>query len=235
MLRRLRRLPPRDPRQCRVLTVESLSWVWRHRAFSPGYLIRYLRYGWLRLSRPDIVTEGFVFIGPRVRLERRRGYGRIVLGRWVHLGEATVLRAHEGTLRIGDKTVFGGHSTVNCYLDIEIGDGSLIADWVYICDFDHATGDIGRPIKDQGLLKSPVRLGPGGWLGTKSSVLRGTVTGPGCVAAAHTVLRGQYAAHQVIAGVPGRPVKQLGLPASNMSVSAAEPPRLARSDRSLAD
>jgi acetyltransferase-like isoleucine patch superfamily enzyme len=235
VLRRLRGLPPRDPRQCRVLTPASLRWALRHRAFSPGYLIRYLRYGWLRLSRPDIVTEGFVFLGRGVRLERRVGYGRLVLGRWVHLGEGTVLRAHEGTLRIGDKVVFGGNATVNCYLDVEIGAGTLVADGVYIADFDHVADDPTRYIKDQGLVKSPVRIGAGSWLGVKSTVLRGTVTGPGCVAAAHAVLRGRFGQHLVLAGVPARPVKQLGLPTGNIAASDPEATRFRRIPGPLAD
>jgi acetyltransferase-like isoleucine patch superfamily enzyme len=192
-----------------------------HRAWTPGYLVRYLRYGWLRLSRPDVVTEGFVFIGPRVRLEQRRGYGRLILGAWVHLGEGTVLRAHEGTLRIGPKVVFGGHATVNSYLDVDIGAGTLVADGVYICDFDHATDSPGVPIKDQGIVTGPVRVGPGSWLATKVTVLRGTSIGAGSVAAAHAVVRGSFPAHTVLAGVPARPVKDLVAAAAERQAARA--------------
>jgi acetyltransferase-like isoleucine patch superfamily enzyme len=144
-----------------------------------------------------------VFLGRKVSLQTRPGYGRLLIGRWVHLGERTRLRAHEGTLRIGDKVVIGGDSTLNCYLDLEVGARTLIADWVYVSDFDHVTTDIEVPIKDQGLVKTPVRIGPGCWLGVKSSVLRGTVIGEGSVLAAHAVARGVYPANSVIAGVPG--------------------------------
>jgi acetyltransferase-like isoleucine patch superfamily enzyme len=66
--------------------------------------------------------------------------------------------------------------------------------------------DIERPIKDQGLVKTPVRIGPGGWLGVKSSVLRGTLIGAGGVLGAHSVARGSYPDNSVIVGVPGRVV-----------------------------
>src|SRR6185437_12398777 len=92
-------------------------------------------------------------------------------------------------------------------LDVEIGAASLVADWVYVCDFDHRLDEPGRPIKDQGLTKAPVRIGPGSWLGVRSSVLRGTTMGSGCVLAAHSVARGSYPDGSVIAGVPGRAVK----------------------------
>jgi acetyltransferase-like isoleucine patch superfamily enzyme len=197
----------RDPRQARFLTWASLRWVVRHRAWTPWYLVRYWRFAIFRLRYPHIVTEGFVFLGRRVEVRARKGYGRLVLGRWVHIGDDNRIRAHEGTLRIGDKCVFGRDSTVNCYLDIEIGARSLVADWVYIVDFDHATDDIHTPIKDQGILKSPVRIGPDVWIGTKVTVLRGVRVGEGSVLAAHTVVRADVPPYSVVAGVPGRVVK----------------------------
>lgn len=198
----------RDPRQARFLTVASLRWVLAHRAWTRYHLLRYWRFWWFRMRHRDVVTEGFVFLGRGVELYARPGYGRLVLGRWVHLGDGVKLRAHEGTLRLGDKVVFGANNTVNCYLDIEIGAGTLIADWVYICDFDHVTRDLTMPIKDQGIVKSPVRIGPDCWLGTKVSVLRGAMVGRGCVLAAHTVVRGDVPDFAVVAGVPGRVVRR---------------------------
>lgn len=200
----------RDPRQLplrALLSPASLRWVVRNRAWTRYYLVRYWRYLLLRLRHPGVVTEGFVFLGRRVELAARPGYGRIVLGRWVHLGDGNSLRAHEGTLRIGDKTVFGRENTVNCYLDLEIGPRAIVADWVYICDFDHRFDDVHAPIKDQGLVKSPVRIGADVWVGVKASVLRGTTVGQGSVLAAHVVVRGEIPPYSVVAGVPGRVVR----------------------------
>ena len=197
----------RDPRQARFLTLASLRWVLRHRAWTPWYLARYWRLLLLRLRRPDVVLTGMVFLGRGTRLTARPGYGRLVLGRWVHIGDLTRVRAHEGTLRVGDKVVMGTDNTVNCYLDVEIGAATLISDWVYVTDFDHVTDRLDVPIKDQGLVKSPVRIGPDCWLGVKSSVLRGTIIGRGSVLAAHTVARGEYPELAIVAGLPGRVVR----------------------------
>jgi acetyltransferase-like isoleucine patch superfamily enzyme len=199
-----------DPRQVglrELLSPASLRWVVRHRAWTPYHLVRYWRFLRLKLRHPDVVTEGFVFLGKRVELHARRGYGRIVLGRWVHLGDLNRLRAHEGTLRIGDKCVFGRDNTVNCYLDVEFGARSIVADWVYVTDFDHRFDDVQVPIKDQGIVKAPVRIGPDVWVGTKASVLRGTTIGEGSVLAAHAVARGAVPPFSVVAGVPGRVVR----------------------------
>jgi acetyltransferase-like isoleucine patch superfamily enzyme len=197
----------RDPRQARFLTLASLRWMIRHRAYTPWYLLRYWRLFMLRLRRPDVVLLGMVFLGKGTTLATRPGYGRLVVGRWVHIGDLTRLRAHEGTLRIGDKVVMGSDNTINCYLDVEIGAATLISDWCYVTDFDHVTDTLDVPIKDQGIVKSPVRIGPDCWLGVKSTVTRGTIVGRGCVLAAHTVARGEYEDLSIIAGVPGRAVR----------------------------
>jgi acetyltransferase-like isoleucine patch superfamily enzyme len=188
----------------------SLRWVVRNRAWTPYYLVRYWRFLLMKLRHPHVVTEGFVFLGRRVELSARRGYGRIVLGRWVHLGDDVRLRAHEGTLRIGDRCVFGRDDTVNCYLDVEFGARTLVADSVFVCDFDHRFDDLTVPIKDQGIAKLPVRIGPDVWVGTKVSVLRGAFVGEGSVLAAHTVVRGEVPPCSVVAGVPGRVVAVRG-------------------------
>jgi len=184
-----------------------VRWILEHRAWTPYYLRRYWRFLWFRLRHPDVVTHGFVFLGRRIEVSTRPGYGRLILGRWVHLGDGARLRAHEGTLRIDDKCVLGSNVTINCYLDIEIGASTLIADDVYVCDFDHVTTDITRPIKDQGIVKSPVRVGPDCWIGTKVAVLRGSFIGRGVVVGANAVVRGEIADYRVVGGVPARVLK----------------------------
>ncbi len=186
----------------RLLTAANLRWVVRHRAWTPYYLKRYWRFAWFKLRHPQVITEGFVFLGKKLEIVARPGHGRLILGKWVHLGDETRLRAHEGTLRIGDKVVFARDVTVNCYLDVEIGASTLIADTTYICDFDHKTEDLDLPIKDQGLVKSPVRIGPDCWLATKVTVTRGTTIGRGAVIGANSVARGNIPAYSIAVGIP---------------------------------
>jgi len=197
----------RDARQARFLTVASLRWVISHRAWTPYYLVRYWRFLCFKVRHPHVITEGFVFLGRRVEVRARPGYGRVILGRWVHLGDGNRLRAHEGTLRVGDKCVFGSDNTVNCQLDVEFGAATIVSDWVYVCDFDHVFTDLHRPIKDQGIVKAPVRIGPGSWVGVKATVLKGVVVGAGSVVAAHAVVTRSVPARSIVAGVPGRVVR----------------------------
>lgn len=211
--------------------VGTWRWILRNRAWSWWYLVRYFRFVKLRITHPDIQMRGPVFLGRGVRFERRRGYGRIVLGRWVHLGEGTVLRCHEGTLSIGDKCVFGQRNTVNCHLDVSIGAECIVADWVYVGDFDHRTESTALSIRSQGLIKSPVVIGPDVWLGVKATVLRGSVIGEGSVIAANAVVRGEIPAFTIAGGIPAVVVKdrkESELAAEQVRIDVADMARKAR-------
>jgi acetyltransferase-like isoleucine patch superfamily enzyme len=194
-------------RSARFLTWASLRWVLRHRAYTPWYLVRYWRFFAFKVRNRHVITTGFVFLDRGVELYARRGYGRLILGRWIHLGVDTALRCHEGTLSVGDKCVLARDVSINCYLDVEIGDSTLIADNVYISDFDHNFADLTVPIKDQGIAKSRVRIGRDVWLGTKVTVARGVEIGEGSVVGANAVVTRDLPGHSVAVGVPGRVIR----------------------------
>src|SRR5262245_52972459 len=215
-------MPP--PKQARVLTWASLRWVIQHHAWTPSHLVRYLRYASLRRAKPHVITEGMALLGKGVAAYSRPGYGRLVIGKFAHIGDHTALRAHEGTLRIGDKAVLGARVTVNSYLHVEIGATSLIGDDAYICDFDHRYGQLDQPIKDQGIVKAPVRIGRDVWLGTKATVLRGVDIGEGCVVGAGSVVTRDLPPHSVAAGTPARVLKSRLPPMTTAAIDAAAEP-----------
>ncbi|GAA2739140.1 hypothetical protein GCM10009867_34040 [Pedococcus aerophilus] len=190
-----------------LLWVRWVGWALSHRAFTRHHLLSYVRMARASARYPSLRFEGPCFIGPDVRFEVREGYGRLVVGAYSHFGAHARVRAHEGTLRIGAKSVIGIRNTINCWLDISIGDACLLGDDVYVCDFDHVTDRLDVPIKDQGIVKSPVRIGDDVWIGTKVVVTRGTRIGSHSVVAASAVARGEYPELSVVAGVPGRVVR----------------------------
>jgi acetyltransferase-like isoleucine patch superfamily enzyme len=120
--------------------------------------------------------------------------------------------------------VLGRDNVINTYLDIELGDSVLMADWCYVCDFDHRMDNIELPIKDQGILKGPVRIGPDTWIATKVTVLRGTDVGRGCVLGSHAVVKGEIPDYSIAVGAPARVVKNRK---SSWETSAAQRAELA--------
>jgi acetyltransferase-like isoleucine patch superfamily enzyme len=201
------RADPAGLRSARFLTWRSVRWVIRNRAWTPWYFVRYWRFVMLRLRNPHVIVRGFVFLDRGASVQVNDGYGRLILGKWVHLGAHTALRCHEGTLSLGDKSVLARNISINCYLDVEIGDSALFADDVYISDFDHRFDDLTMPIKDQGITKSRVRIERDVWLGTKVTVCRGVVIGEGTVVGANAVVTGDLPAFSVAVGVPARVIK----------------------------
>jgi acetyltransferase-like isoleucine patch superfamily enzyme len=84
--------------------------------------------------------------------------------------------------------------------------------------------DINLPIKDQGILKGPVRIGPDTWIATKVTILRNTTIGKGCVLGSHAVVKGDIPDYSIAVGAPAKVVKNRKLA---WDTSAAERAKLA--------
>ena len=168
-----------------------------------------LRYVWrLRILNRHIKTNGMVNIARTAKIVCRRGLAHLELGRNVWIGERTAILCHEGSMQIGDRVVFGGSNTVSAYLDVDIGRDVIFADWIYVTDFDHRYQDLDVRIQDQGIVCSPVRIGPDCWIGEKASILRGSNVGGGCVIGAQTIVKGDIPPYSVAVGSPARVVKR---------------------------
>ncbi|MFP4235537.1 MAG: acyltransferase, partial [Nitriliruptoraceae bacterium] len=214
-------------------------WGWRvairvaveRRMLSPQYLVLYRRAAWHRAraaaTGDHLVLQGMLFTGKRVELRARPGHGRLVIGPWCWIGNDNKLRSHEGQLTLGAKVVLGRDNVINSYLDVEVGDAAILADWIYVCDFDHRTERLDLPIKDQGIVTSPTRIGGDVWIGEKASVLRGVDVGQGAVVASHGLVNRDIEPFGIAVGIPARVVRSR-LPAGMDPEEAAALLRLGR-------
>jgi acetyltransferase-like isoleucine patch superfamily enzyme len=82
--------------------------------------------------------------------------------------------------------------------------------------------DVTLPIKDQGIIKSPVRIGPDTWLVAKVTVLRGTTIGRGCVLGSHAVVKGDVPDYSIAVGAPAKVVKNRQLAWETSAAQRAE-------------
>lgn len=203
-------IPTEIPRALHKRIARTTRFIVSHRLYTPRYIAHFLRYLKFRALNRHIECEGFFFLARGAEIYARRGYGRLTIGKWAFIGKGNAIRCHEGNLRIGRKVVMGATNTINCYLDIEIGDDCILADWIYICDFDHRYEDMTIPIKKQGIVKSPVKIGPDCWLGEKSTVLRGVTIGTGSVIASHALVNKDVPPNSIVGGVPARVLKKRG-------------------------
>jgi acetyltransferase-like isoleucine patch superfamily enzyme len=186
----------------------------RHRMLNAKYgrlVLRLARRRWLSLAGRRLFLDGLSFIGPRVRLEIGRG-GRVELGRWSWIGHGTKIRAHEGLVSIGAKTVLGQECTISAFQHVSIGRECVIADRVMLIDFDHGSVEVDRPIRQQGIYKRDVRVGHNVWIGYGACVLRGVTIGDNAIVGTSAVVTKDVPANAVVAGVPARVVRMREAP-----------------------
>jgi acetyltransferase-like isoleucine patch superfamily enzyme len=205
------RRPPLRLRYPRWGWREAIRTAVERRMYTPQYVRLYRRAAWHRgralATGQRIEFQGMLFTGKRVEFRARPGHGRLVIGPWCWIGNDNKLRAHEGQLTLGAKVVMGRDNVVNCYLDVEVGDASILADWIYVCDFDHRFDRLDVPIKDQGIVTTPTRIGRDVWVGEKASILRGVDVGDGSVIASHCLVNADLPPFSIAVGVPVRVVR----------------------------
>jgi len=200
--------PP--PRHGGLLTL--LRFMRRNRMFNLKYFGLVLRFAWLKLRwRDRLVTDGLAFVGPRVTLEIGKN-AKVYLGRWSWLGHGTKIRAHEGEVRIGAKTVLGQECTISSFQHVSIGRECVIADRAMFIDFDHGIVEVERPIRLQGIYKRDVRVGNNCWIGYGVCVLRGVTVGDNCVMGTYAVVTKDLPDNAVAAGVPARVIRMRDAP-----------------------
>ena len=169
-------------------------------------LARRLRLTWMRLRFPRARFGAGCDI--------RRGF-HLVLGPGAHLviGSGCILDRDmtiecRGILEIGDRTIFGHHCTLGVVDSLVIGPDCLIAEMVAIRDHDHRfDGPLDVPIREQGMVCAPVRIGSNVWLAGKVAVLKGVTIGDNAVVGANAVVTKDIPTGAVAVGVPARVIR----------------------------
>jgi acetyltransferase-like isoleucine patch superfamily enzyme len=183
-----------------------------HGMLNHKYGVLALRWAWLKLRwRGRLKTDGLCFIGPGVTFEIGKD-ATVRLGRWSWIGHGTKIRAHEGEVSIGAKTVMGQECTISAFQHVSIGRECIVADRVMLIDFDHGVVEVERPVRAQGIYKRDVRVGNNVWVGYGACFLRGTTTGDNAVVGTLSVVTKDLPDNAVAAGRPARVLRMREAP-----------------------
>jgi acetyltransferase-like isoleucine patch superfamily enzyme len=173
-----------------------------------------LRWAWLKLRwRGRLQTDGLCFIGPDVTFEIGP-QATVRLGRWCWIGHGSKIRAHEGEVSIGAKTVLGQECTISAFQHVSIGRECIVADRVMLIDFDHGVVEVERPIRAQGIYKRDVDVGNNVWVGYGACFLRGATVGDNAVIGTLSVVTKDVPANAVAGGAPVRVLRMRETPRS---------------------
>ncbi|MGH2835966.1 MAG: acyltransferase [Solirubrobacteraceae bacterium] len=207
------RVPPRvPPPPLRGGPLGFLRFARDHNMLHWGYVVLGARWLWLKLRWGDrLVTDGPCFVCGNVTFEIGRD-AKVMLGRWSWLGDGCKIRAHEGVVEIGAKSVLGQECTLSCYQHISIGRECIIADRTMMIDFDHGMIEVERPIREQGIYKRDVRVGHNVWIGYGACLLRGVTVGDNAVIGTYSVVTKDVPPDAVVGGAPARLLRMRARP-----------------------
>jgi acetyltransferase-like isoleucine patch superfamily enzyme len=184
--------------------IAVLRFLRAHGMLRPDYARLALRLAWLKVRfGRRLRTDGLAFVGPGVTFEIGRD-ATVHLGRWSWIGHGSKIRAHEGEVRIGAKTVLGQECTISSFQHVSIGRECIVADRVMLIDFDHGVVEVERPVRAQGIYKRDVRVGNNVWVGYGACFLRGVTVGDNTVVGTYAVVNRDVPDNAVVAGVPAR-------------------------------
>jgi acetyltransferase-like isoleucine patch superfamily enzyme len=181
-------------------------------------------FRWIASRLLDLLLRprGLHAAGSRVRMafpRRLRGRAHLSLGSGTRVGAHGWIEAitRYGGQRftpqivIGRDVAIGRHLTLTATHRVEIGDGCLLSEGVYVSDTAHdVIGFSEQPLPQRGLVfKGAVSIGPRCFLGYRACVLPGVTLGEGCVVGAHAVVTHSFGPGSVVAGVPARLVRTI--------------------------
>jgi acetyltransferase-like isoleucine patch superfamily enzyme len=191
-----------------------LRFMRAHKMLNLRYARLLARLAWLKVRfGKRLQLDGLAFVCPGVTLEIAPG-AVVRLGRWSWLGHGCKLRAHEGEISIGAKSVLGQECTISCYQRIAIGRECIVADRTMFIDFDHGIVEVERPIREQGIYTREVRIGHNVWIGYGACFLRGVTVGDNAVIGTSAVVTKDVPANAVAGGTPARVIRMRETPAS---------------------
>jgi acetyltransferase-like isoleucine patch superfamily enzyme len=141
---------------------------------------------------------------------------RIVTGDRARIGRHVVLNAlndyegrpQDGHIVLGNDVYIGGYSQIHAMNLVEIGDGCVLSEHVYVSDIAHGLDPRAGLIMKQPLeSKGPVRLGRHVFIGYGCSVLPGVSLGDHCIVGTRSTVTRSFPAYSMIGGAPAKLLK----------------------------
>ena len=111
-------------------------------------------------------------------------------------------------IKIGKNIGIGEYAYIGGAGGVEIGNDTIVGQYLSIHPENHVFKDLNTPIRLQGVTRKGIKIGQNVWIGSKVTILDGVNIGDGCIISAGSVLtRGEYKSNSIIAGNPAKVIK----------------------------
>jgi len=170
-------------------------------------LVRGLRMA-RRLSRRGVAAlRGRAFnprISPTAIIERR---DLVRISASAQVTEYVVIRAHAGTVEIGDFSQLGPFCVILGGSGVRIGDNVMIGPHCTLAAGNHDFKQTAKPMRHAGSISSgPIIIEDDVWIGANVTITDGVRVGRGAVVAANSAVTKNVVEYAIVGGVPARPI-----------------------------
>jgi maltose O-acetyltransferase len=152
-----------------------------------------------------VVAESGVRLGRGIVWDVAPG-ATVVLGHGCSIGARSRFHVAPGAVVVvGAGARLGPRCVVTAHERVDVGPQARLGAEVVLLDFDHDVADPEVPVRRQGLVTAPVRIGRGARIEDAAVVLRGVSVGPGARVGVRAVATADVPAGARVAGIPARP------------------------------
>lgn len=147
--------------------------------------------------------------GAKIRRRTRMDvlpWNRFELGRNSTVEDFTTINNGVGHVIIGDNTRIGlGNTLIG---PVSIANDVRLAQNVVLSGLNHNYEDVTRPIHEQGVSTSQIRIEEASWIGANVTIVAGVTVGRHCIIAGGSVVTKDIPPFSVAVGNPARVIKQ---------------------------
>lgn len=175
------------------------------------HLIKYIWAIRAVIYKPFFYHIGkFTYIGKPCFIE---GNKRISIGEKSRIFPGIRLEAiGDGKIIIGNNCAIEQNvHVISKNQELYIGDNTTISANVFISNVDHNYEDITKSVMEQNLIEKNTYIGKSCFIGYGACILPGTKLGNHCIVGSNSVIKGEFPDNTVIAGIPGKVIKEYDL------------------------
>lgn len=136
------------------------------------------------------------------------GTGNVKIGMKSRIGDlAEFTTNHDGVINIGNEVRLNRGATICAYMEVSIGDNSMVGEFVSIRDANHGIQK-GELVRSQPHDAKPIRIGSDVWVGRGACILPGVTIGDGAIIGANSIVTKDVPPNSIAAGIPARIIRE---------------------------